>query len=160
MKHGLLKLFALTTLALALTASTSLVQAEEMGWLVYAWPKPDGARDSRMIPGQARRVYRAWLRADNASVVDIVDEKGDNLPVHFFFESNALKFCNSLLEGESFDVSDCAHAGESYRAEFHCDLLDSVPQIKDESIAADRYLLNPDELSVVVQVKEQPTHIP
>lgn len=162
-------LSAIALIYLALVAGRAEAQTPELGWLVYQIPSTD-PQTHVVTPGIARRIAGAWARIGNASIIDITDEEGDTLPVHFFLKGTAAQFLAAVRKGQSYDVHRCAHPvgfpiGPSkevgfgaedtpYAAEFHCDLIDAIAPTDAKVLTAPTYVLNPKVLSVTIVLRE------
>jgi hypothetical protein len=159
----------LTLLVLSLLTASAPALASDAGrgWLIYQQPSTDAHYGA--ILGQARPIVSAWARSGNARIIDVIDQAGDNLTVHFFTEDGAQKFVAAVRAGNSFDVSDCAHPGRFasgsapeaggcsdsvYEAEFHCDLLDRVKPVDTSSVDATRFVSPNQPLSVYVDRRD------
>jgi hypothetical protein len=165
--HCVMKTFLAASFAIALLAQFPARASDSgLGWLIYEQPSTDPHYGA--IPGQARPIFAAYLRSGNAKIVDVVDQAGDDVPVHFFWKSSAATFLAAVQGGATYDITGCAHesdvhgtpyAGDSgctitpVQAAFHCDLADPVKQAGVPAMdpALPVHFINPPTLSVYLE---------
>jgi len=165
-----ISLSALSVLVLACASANARAADSALGWLVYEKPSVD----NHLVPapGQARPIMGAWLRSGSANIVDVLDQGGTNVPVHFFRNSSAAEFLAAVESGASYDITDCAHADAapaytergaggctltSTLAEFHCDLLDHVHAVDTASVDPAHYNTPKDVVVYLLDQKCNPS---
>jgi hypothetical protein len=136
------------------------------GWLVYQFPYFDMHYGS--IPGLARRVAKAAPQKGSPTVIDLVDEGGYKVSVHFFTEKSASDLLAKVREGESLDLTGCMHEGRrankgpiehgcresSYEAKFVCTIFDRTPLLESDSIDSHYREANAREQTVYLHHRE------